>query len=82
MTPFNHKFNDVVSNLSHYLSTHLANGAREQQAHGLIYQMVRQQAGMLAYVDCYFVLAIAFATLIPFVFLLKPTRGRGAMGMH
>jgi hypothetical protein len=37
---------------------------------------------MLAYVDCYYVLAIAFTFLIPAVFLLKPTRGHGAGPMH
>jgi hypothetical protein len=51
------------------------------QSHEVIYSLMRQQAGMLAYVDCYFVLSIGFLLLIPFVFMLKPTRTKGmAMG--
>jgi DHA2 family multidrug resistance protein len=80
-TPYNHHFQGVVSSLSSYFSAH-THGSGIQQAQGLLYRMVQQQAGMLAYVDCYFVLAIAFTLLIPFVFMLKPTRGHGAMAVH
>ena len=70
----------VSGNLTHYFSLH--GGANpSQQSHNLIYNMLHQQAGMLAYVDCYFVLSIGFLFLIPFVFMLKPTRTKGmAMG--
>jgi DHA2 family multidrug resistance protein len=82
MTEFNHKFTGTVSGLSHYFAAHMPGPAADQQAYGLVYQMLRQQAGMLAYVDCYFILSITFALMIPFVFLLKPTRGKVAMGAH
>jgi DHA2 family multidrug resistance protein len=82
LTPFNHNFTNVVSKLTHYFSSQTVGPGAEQKAHGVIYQIVRQQAGMLAYVDCYFVLSITFALLIPCVLLLKPTRGHGAMGGH
>jgi DHA2 family multidrug resistance protein len=82
MTEFNHKFMGTVSGLSHWFSAHTPGPAADQRAYGLVYQMLRQQAGMLAYVDCYFVLSILFALMIPFVFLLKPTRGKVAMGAH
>src|SRR5258706_13748673 len=71
LTPYSHTYHEALAKLTHYFSGYSAAGAAEHQAHGLLYSMVRQQAGMLAYVDCYFVLAIAFALLIPFVFLLK-----------
>jgi len=82
MSEFNHKFTGTVASMSHWFSAHTPGPAADQRAYGLVYQMLRQQAGMLAYVDCYFVLSITFALLIPFVFLLKPTRGKVAMGAH
>ena len=53
------------------------------RAAGLIYARLQQQAGMLSYVECYYVLAFAFASLIPFVFLLKPIKpGKSAAPVH
>jgi DHA2 family multidrug resistance protein len=53
-----------------------------EQAYGLLYGEVQRQATMLAYLDCFQLLAILFACLIPFVFLMKrvdPRRGAAAM---
>jgi MFS transporter, DHA2 family, multidrug resistance protein len=74
ITPYSHSYQRMYSTLTHFFGGGPGGGRR---AIGLIYQQVQQQSGMLAYVDCYFVLAIAFACMIPFVFLLKPTRGGG-----
>ncbi|HSZ58674.1 MAG TPA: DHA2 family efflux MFS transporter permease subunit [Tepidisphaeraceae bacterium] len=81
LTPYNRHFQSTLSSVSSYFSAH-THGSGLQQAYGQIYRMVQQQAGMLAYVDCYYVLAFAFTLLIPFVFLLKPTRGHGGMAVH
>ena len=80
-TPYNRGYHSVLISIAHYFQSH-THGPGTREAQGLIYQLLQQQAGMLAYVDCYYVLAIAFALMIPFVFLLKPTRGKGAVGMH
>ena len=82
LNPYNHTFQRVLSSLTQFFSRHTS-GAGSHQAHGLIYQMLQQQAGLLAYIDCFYVLAIAFACMIPFVFLMKPIKpGKGAMAMH
>jgi DHA2 family multidrug resistance protein len=84
MTPFSGIYRSVTGSLGHVLSFHGGGSFMDtHRAAGVVYQMLQQQAGMLAYVDCFFVLAIAFATMIPFVFLLKPIRGHNApAGMH
>ena len=80
LTASNPTMRRVSDALSHYFAAHGGSGPN-QQAHHVIYSLMQQQAGMLAYVDCYLVLSFAFALLIPFVFLLKPTRNKGmAMG--
>ena len=54
-----------------------------RHASALIYRLLQQQAGMLAYVDCFYVLGIAFLMVIPFVFLMKRIEpGKAAMGAH
>ena len=52
------------------------------QAHGLIYNMVQQQAAMLSFNEVFWVLGVAFLAVIPLVFLLKktgPVKGHVAM---
>jgi DHA2 family multidrug resistance protein len=80
MTASNPVMRRVSGGLSHYFANHGGIGP-DQQAHHVIYSLLQQQAGMLAYVDCFLVLSVAFAILIPFVLMLKPTRSKGmAMG--
>jgi DHA2 family multidrug resistance protein len=43
------------------------------QAHGLIYNMVQQQAAMLSFNEVFWVLGIAFLAVIPLMFLMKKT---------
>ena len=50
-----------------------------QQAQQFVYDMVQRQAAMLAFLEDFRLLAIAFLALIPLMFLMKKTRaGRGA----
>ena len=44
------------------------------QAEQMIYNLVQQQAAMLAFVEAFKFLAIAFLAVIPVVLLLKKTR--------
>jgi MFS transporter, DHA2 family, multidrug resistance protein len=75
VTTYSHRYWHVMHLLSPYFGEHRANA--------MIYARLQQQAGMLAYVDCYYVLAIAFATMIPLVFLMKPIRGhKSSAPMH
>ena len=83
LTPFNQQSRHWLASVSHWMGSHGAGPAGMKQAYALMNQLVQQQAGMLAYIDCFYVLAIAFACMIPFVFLMKPSRiGKGPAAMH
>jgi hypothetical protein len=43
---------------------------------------VQQQANTLSYIDCFFVLSVAFAVMVPLVFLMKRVRPGRAMAAH
>jgi MFS transporter, DHA2 family, multidrug resistance protein len=49
--------------------------------YALLMRMLQQQADVLAYIDCFWLLGVAFAVLLPLVFLMKKTTpGRGMAG--
>jgi DHA2 family multidrug resistance protein len=53
------------------------------QAYAQLYGSVQRQSTMLAYIDCFFVLSIVFASLIPFVFIMKRADPhKGAAPVH
>ena len=75
VTAYSHPYHHVMNLLAPIFGPH--------RAAGLIYARLQQQAGMLSYVDCYYVLAFAFASMIPLVFLLKSTQpGKSAAPVH
>jgi len=84
MTPFSSAYRGVSGTMTRLFAHHGGGSIMDtHRAAGMMYQMLQRQAGMLAYVDCYLVLAFAFATMIPFVFLMKPIRtGKGPAPMH
>ena len=84
VTTYSHSYARTLHQLTGYFGGQTGGGpGGGRQAIGMIYARLQQQAGMLAYVDCFFVLAIAFACMIPFVFLLKPTKpGKSAAPVH
>jgi len=58
-------------------------GGLGHRPQAMIYRRLQQQAGMLAYIDCFYVLAIAFLLVVPFVLLMKRiTPGKAAMAGH
>ena len=48
-----------------------------RQAYGLIMGQVERQATMLAFIDTFQILGWVFLAMLPFVFLLRRTKGRG-----
>jgi DHA2 family multidrug resistance protein len=75
VTPFSQMYRHMIDLMTPHLGMH--------RALGVIYELLQRQAGMLAYVDCFYVLAIAFACMIPFVFMLQsPKPGKVAAPMH
>ncbi len=56
------------------LSQHSANISEATlRAKALIYNLVKQQAAMLAFIDNFWILGVMFTALIPLVFIMKKT---------
>jgi MFS transporter, DHA2 family, multidrug resistance protein len=53
-----------------------------RQAHGLVANMVDQQATMLAYIDDFWILGVIVLTMVPFVFLMKKVQPGGEIAVH
>jgi DHA2 family multidrug resistance protein len=53
-----------------------------QQAYGLVAGTLQRQASMLAYIDNFWMLAIAIGAMIPLVFLMKRVKPGGPMAAH
>ena len=53
-----------------------------QQARGLVGGALDQQATMLAYIDCFWLLGVAVLLMIPFVFLMKKVQPGGSIAVH
>ena len=55
----------------------------EQQSYSVLFNLVRRQAGLLSFLDIYWVLGTMFALLIPLVFLMKrPVPKRNKVAVH
>jgi MFS transporter, DHA2 family, multidrug resistance protein len=57
-------------------------GTAQQHAYAMIQNNAISQATMLAYIDNFWILGIVIACLIPFVFLIKKSKGGGPMAAH
>ncbi len=53
-----------------------------KQAYGNIMFVVQRQASVLAYIDCFYLLAIVFGCLIPLAFVMKKTKPGGGVAAH
>ncbi|HVE16186.1 MAG TPA: EVE domain-containing protein [Chthoniobacterales bacterium] len=65
----------VIQQLSATFSSHGGNG--QEQALGSIYSMVLQQAGMLSYVEVFYLMAIGILLIVPLTFLLPKNNPQG-----
>jgi DHA2 family multidrug resistance protein len=77
MTPLNPAFNRALDSATHVFGA----GGSENSAYALIMRRLQQQAATLSYIDCFWVMGLAFGVLMPLVFLMKKTEpGRGMAG--
>jgi DHA2 family multidrug resistance protein len=53
-----------------------------KQAEAALFAMVRRQATMLSFNEVFWVLALVFLAVIPFVFIMRRPKGRGGMPAH
>lgn len=79
----NTQFQTMIANTTHLLTSRGSSPVEAaHQAYGLIANTLNQQATMLAYVDNFWMLGVAVAAMVPFVFLMKKTKPGGPMAVH
>jgi MFS transporter, DHA2 family, multidrug resistance protein len=75
-TLFNPRFNQAVNSATHVFGP----GKSGNGPYALIMRTLQQQADTLSYIDCFWLLGLTFAALVPLVFMMKRTKpGRTAM---
>ena len=77
ITPYSDTYRQWLSSVTHFVfgtSGH-SEVTSHQVAQALTYGMVQRQAGVMAYVDVFFMLTLAFVVFLPFILLLSGRRG-------
>jgi len=77
-TSLNPVFNHAVNSAAHALGS----AGDGSGPYALIMRRLQQQAVTLSYIDCFWVMGIAFGLLMPLVFFMKKTRPGRAMAAH
>lgn len=77
-TPLNPPFNHALNSAANALG----GAGGDLGPYALIMRRLHQQAVTLSYIDCFWVMGVAFAVLLPLVFLMKKTRPGRAMAGH
>jgi MFS transporter, DHA2 family, multidrug resistance protein len=83
LTSGNAQFQAMVRGVAQSLIARGTSAAdAQQQAYGVVQNIVQRQATMLAYIDNFYILAAIILTMVPFVFLMKRTKSSGEMAVH
>ena len=81
LTQFAAPFRNQLAMLQHSLAAQSGRPA-QMQAYGVLYhQTLQQQAGLLAYMDNFRLLALICLALVPIIFLFKKAKGPAPAGM-
>ena len=79
----NPKLQEMLSGLAQALQNHgISATSAAQQAWARIQGLVIQQATMLAYIDCFWLLGVAIGVMVPLVFFMKRAKAAGGMAVH
>ena len=55
----------------------------QRMANGMVENIIRQQAAIMSFNDIFWLLAIMFLAMLPFILLMRPPRKKaGAVMMH
>jgi DHA2 family multidrug resistance protein len=77
-TPLNPRFGQALNSAQNVFTRH-GNGPGGNGPYALLMQMLQRQAETLSYVDCFWLLGVAFACMIPLIFLMRKQKpGRPA----
>lgn len=83
LTPLDLGYRELLSGSSALLSLRGADPVTATaQAQVLVYGMVQRQAYMMAFIDCFYVLALAYLVLVPLMFVMKKSGSGGDITMH
>jgi len=84
LTPFDRNLQIVVPQVSQILRGRgFSASLPDQGSLGAIYNQLLQQASMLAFNDCFYVLSVMMILILPFVLLMKKAKESGPpMGVH
>ncbi len=84
LNPYNDRFRQALRGSTQaFMAAGSSPGTASAQAYGLLYGSVQRQATMLAYIDCFLLLAALFGCLIPIVFIMKKVSShKGAAPPH
>jgi DHA2 family multidrug resistance protein len=75
VTPYDMGMREMLNQLTMFFRQHGADAVTAtHQAYGAVYGMVQKQAAMLAFVEAFFVMAVVYFVLFPFVLLLRNPR--------
>lgn len=81
-SPFHEPYNELVARLEQsFRAMGHAAASAQHLAEGAAYQSFQTQVAVLAYSDVFFYAGLVAFAVIPFCFLLSPTKG-GAVGVH
>ena len=78
LSPFRPEFQQYLQQQPAMLGQYSDPVSAQQQAYGLLYGMMQQQANLFAYVDTFRLLALLCLLCVPVVFLLKKVKSSGA----
>ena len=84
LNPFDPAFHQQIGEFTRGLAARSGEGAAtaHTMAMGLMDGLVRQQAAVLAYVDVFWMLTLAFVAFLPFVLLLRGKAAGGGPAVH
>ena len=80
MNQFNPVFNDQIAKMQTALTPQVGSAAAHDQAYGLIYQTLQEQASLWSYVDLFRMLVIVCLLCVPLVFLFKKPKRAAVPG--
>ena len=77
VTPYRTQSNDLIHSLQQSVLAHHSSAADAlHQAQALLYAMVQKQAGLLSYIDGFWMMGVVLLALVPLVFAMRMTGHR------
>jgi DHA2 family multidrug resistance protein len=83
MSTLNPAFSHAIQGAQSSLIRHGASAANAaSQAYGVVMNSILRQASVLAYIDCFYILAVVFGMMVPLVFMMRKVKAGGVSMGH